>query len=254
MSLFAINSFAYNLYNTKHSNCTMPPRPLQPQVFCFTWPNSILSPTIRHQHSTRLYQYIRQSIAQAYTIPTTAIQISKSIYGKPYIQITKPFDIKIGIFLSISHCQSHSIAILHHSPCALDLEPISPRTYLARLMHRLLHACQNALIQIQYSPQQLFSQWLQLSHHQQKITFYKLWTFSESWCKWQDNTLWQTLQAGIPFPWPSLSSLQSCQIITITPHCICHFYTPGKLILCILTTTPLPTPWHDLYPQVKYII
>lgn len=189
------------------------------------------------QPSTTVYAHIAQHIAKQYHIPASSIHIIKTPQGKPQVFITQDAGHSplAHCYISISHAYHQSVWMVATTPCALDLEYLQPRRHLSQLVARLcasIHA-HHPLSRLDH-PEQLFHQWQQLAPCLQQHCFYAFWTFAEAWCKWHGNTLWQTFQQGLPFPWPSWQALAQCREQPLGPLMHLSFTPTHTYLLAVL--------------------
>lgn len=226
------------------------PKIISPNMHIHSWSTTPPHHQSHKHRSNTLYNQIKTRISTLYKLPEKQILIHKSPQGKPAI-FTKKQDSCQRVdhcFISISHTQNLSAWILQKNPCAIDIETICKRKHLPQLMRRLINAINQTHPDthpfIKYPPKDSLAypiedSWLQLHHKEQTLCFYKLWTFTESWCKWHDQTLWQTFQQGLPFPWKSITNLLKCYHIEINNHCYANFYQTQSHMICTLLSTPV---------------
>lgn len=210
-----------------------------PIIHCHRHHKDVSLLSLKKQRSINVYQSICNQISSTYQLSTCQLTIEKTPQGKPLVyHIYQNNKQRLpNCHISISHCQNMSIWSLSKSHSTLDIEPIKPRTRLKSLLTKLLMSIDFSSPLTQTPSQTLLAkELLCLPPSEQLLCFYKLWTFSEAWCKWEDLSLWKTFQQKIPFPWTSINHLLSCADIqpakqffitfnlSFEYHIICQLY------------------------------
>ncbi len=126
--------------------------------------------------SDDIYTFAKHYIAKKMATSSDLIQLVKTQHGKPFFTINNQ---PTPWHISVSHNKAFSLLQLATKPCAIDTELCHPRTQQKKLLAKL---------------QQYFQ------YPARSEDFYPLWTLLEAWCKYHNQTLWQTLKQPCLIP------------------------------------------------------